>query len=315
MGSDNRIFAEFKRDFDVKMHMLTQIPEALSILRPVLLDKKSDGQGRGVTFIFCVPHSGRYYPDAFVKSARLNELALRGSEDAYVDQLIDFDNISDVYGLRMNYARAYIDVNRDEAELDPKLISGRLPALNLSATPRVVSGFGVVARCIKPGLDIYRSPLTLAEVRGRIDRIYAPYHRALKGLIAEAKTQSARIIVFDWHSMPSQSKLNRTHLTKKMKGADIVIGDLHGDSCRGETRRIVKNAFEAQGFSVGLNDPFSGGHTTQSYANSHAGIETIQIEINRGLYMDEETIEPLSCFETVASRMHKAIEMIKTGVI
>ncbi len=251
--------------------------DALTVVRP---------QSGESSLVYSLPHSGRYYPDSFIAEARPVGSALRASEDAYVDEIVDLAPELGVYGLACHYARAFCDVNRNALELDARLIRGELPKAALSLSSRVKAGFGVIARRLSAQQDIYRHSIDMAEVNLRLDLIYRPYHATLQALIADAKA-SGPVTLIDWHSMPGAA-------LSQMNGAkpDIVLGNLHGESCGEDLVQRVKTCLERQGLRVGLNRPFAGGYIVEHYGRPKDGVSALQIEINRAIYMDEASLEP-----------------------
>lgn len=238
--------------------------------------------------VYSLPHSGRYYPQSFIAEARQTPQGLRVSEDAFVDDLVGITPELGVYGLTNRYARAFCDVNRNALELDARLIRGELPRATLALSARVKAGFGVIARRLSAEEDIYRQPLDMEEVNRRLDLIHRPYHEALKGLLAEARRIGPAILI-DWHSMPSAAL---SHFRNGEQKPDIVLGNRHGETCSEGLVRRVRGVLEGAGLRVGLNKPFAGGYIVETYGRPAAGIEALQIEINRAIYMDEERLEP-----------------------
>lgn len=236
--------------------------------------------------VYSLPHSGRYYPDSFQAEARLSGSALRASEDAFVDDMLKMTPERGVHGLACGYARAFCDVNRNPLELDSRLIRGQLPKAALSLTARVKAGFGVIARRLSADQDIYRQPIDMDEVNRRLDLIHAPYHARLRELLSEAG-RGGRVTLIDWHSMPAAALAG-------MSGAkpDVVLGNLHGQSCSEALVRRVTGVLEAGGLRVGLNKPFAGGYIIERYGRPGDGVEALQIEINRAIYMNEASLEP-----------------------
>lgn len=261
-------------------HLLHSPELALAVVRPAA--------PAGV--VYSLPHSGRYYPESFVAEARQSGSALRASEDAFVDDMVALTPELGVHGLVCNYARAFCDVNRHPLELDSRLIRGELPKAALSLSARVKAGFGVIARRLSADQDIYRHPLDMKEVNRRLDLVHRPYHETLQGLL-QAAAVDGQVVLIDWHSMPSAA------LTPQATGGkrpDIVLGDLHGESCTPELTQRVRRLLEGEGLSVGLNKPFAGGYIVEHYGRPRAGRQALQIEINRAIYMDEATLEPNS---------------------
>ena len=268
----------------------------------------SDLENADQLVIHAFPHSGRVYPNAFMAKSRIKDEALRASEDAFVDLLVGFrpDKTLKVgqAALRANLARAYVDVNRHALELDAQLIQGRLPADALSQSIQARAGYGVVARCIKAGIEIYERRITISDVRDRIEQGHRPYHQALTEMLAMARRSGKPALVLDWHSMPSELGSN---LAKSKGGVDIVLGNCHDTSARVETSDRLLSAFKAQGFRVAFNTPFAGGFTTKTYGQPDSGVEAVQIEINRALYRDERLIRPNAAFADIASRINTAL--------
>ncbi|WP_443749566.1 N-formylglutamate amidohydrolase [Asticcacaulis solisilvae] len=269
-------------------HLVHTPEKGLDIVRP---------QGAASAVVYSLPHSGRYYPDSFIAEARQSGRGLRASEDAFVDDMVGLSPELGVFGVACRYARAFCDVNRNPLELDARLIRGELPKAALSLSARVKAGFGVVARRIAADQDIYRQPLDMEEVERRIDLVHRPYHWTLLRLIREAAEAGQPVRLIDWHSMPSSS-------LGQIQGAkpDIILGNLHGESCSEALTRKVKGLLEKEGLRVGLNRPFAGGYIVEHYgrpaglsvSGATVRVEALQIEINRAIYMDEATLEPHS---------------------
>lgn len=269
-------------------HLVHTPEKGLDVVRP---------QDAGAHVVYSLPHSGRYYPDSFIAQARQSGRALRASEDAFVDDMVGLSSELGVFGIACRYARAFCDVNRNPLELDARLIRGELPSAALSLSARVKAGFGVVARRIAADQDIYRQPLDMEEVERRIALVHRPYHWALGKLIREAGEHGQPVQLIDWHSMPSTA-------LGQIAGAkpDIVLGNLHGESCSEGLTRKVKGLLEKEGLRVGLNRPFAGGYIVEHYGHpaglsiggASVRVEALQIEINRAIYMDEASMEPHS---------------------
>ena len=254
-----------------------------------------------IPFVFASPHSGRDYPSAFVQSSRLDPIRLRRSEDSFVDEL--FASVPDVGAplLAARYPRAYVDPNREAYELDPSMFDEVLPGYVNTNSVRVSAGLGTVARVVTNGEEIYRHKLTFAEVKWRIDNVYKPYHDALRLLINETKEAFGKCILVDCHSMPSTGgplKDDPGH-----KRVDIVLGNNHGTSCAPELMNFVDERLTGLGFRVRRNNPYSGGYTTRHYGHPRQNVHTLQIEINRALYMDEVSIRKHEGFADLSGKI------------
>jgi N-formylglutamate amidohydrolase len=236
--------------------------------------------------IFNSPHSGSVYPSAFLNASRIDLTALRRSEDSFMDELIG--DLSD-YGfptVRVNFPRSYVDVNREPYELDPRMFSGRLPSFANTRSMRVAGGLGTIPRVVGDGQEIYHERLSVDDALARIEALYKPYHRALRRLINKAHQAFGTVIVVDCHSMPSIG-VSRDEARRP----DLVIGDRYGTSCASLVADMVEETMGRLGYSVGRNKPYAGGFITEHYGNPASGLHTIQLELNRAIYMDERRRE------------------------
>jgi len=243
-------------------------------------------------FIFSSPHSGAAYTPSFVASTRLDPLALRRSEDAFVDELFSAAPLNGAYLLSARFPRAYVDVNRADSELDPAMFEGSA-GVRGPASARVAAGLGVIPKVVRDGMEIYGKRLPASEAAFRLDAFYRPYHAALARLLAQGKAVFGHAILIDCHSMPPVAK-----------GYDIVIGDRHGSACASSLSAMIESLLRAEGFTVGRNHPYAGGFTTSHYGRPSEGVHAVQIEINRALYLDEKKIQKApgfaACHDTLS---------------
>ena len=240
--------------------------------------------------VFSSPHSGRIYPEDMMSASTLDGADIRRSEDALVDGLVERCTGHGAALVLCRVARAYVDVNRDPWEMDPSMFADALPAAAKSSSARVAAGLGAVPRVVGEGREIYGRKLRFAEADARIQRVHRPYHMALAGLIDEAHARFGRVVLIDWHSMPSAA--GAAEARKGRPKPDMVLGDRHGGSCAPALTRLVKAELEAAGYVVALNRPYAGGWTTQLHGRPDGGFHALQVEMDRGLYLDERTLEP-----------------------
>ena len=255
--------------------------------------------------VFASPHSGNVYPPDFVAGARLDPLALRRSEDSFVDEL--FAAAPD-YGaplLRALFPRAFVDANREPFELDQAMFADRLPDYVNTGSSRVAAGLGTIAKIVSNGQNIYPGKLRFADAAERIEAYYRPYHRALETLIADTRARFGYCIVVDCHSMPSVGGPLDPDAGRGR--ADFVVGDCFGSACAPYITDAIERAIEGLGHVVIRNKPFAGGFTTRHYGRPRDGVHAVQIEINRLLYMDEMRIEKNSGFPRLAAQMTRVI--------
>jgi N-formylglutamate amidohydrolase len=196
-------------------------------------------------------------------------------------------------------------VNREPYELDPRMFIGRLPSFANTRSMRVAGGLGTIPRVVGDGQEIYRERLSVDEALGRIEALYKPYHRALRRLINKAHQAFGTVIVVDCHSMPSVG-VSRD----EPRRPDIVIGDRYGTSCAGLLPDVVEEIMSRLGYSIGRNKPYAGGFITEHYGNPASGLHTVQLELNRAIYMDERRRERGPRFAQVVADFAKLADAL-----
>lgn len=251
--------------------------------------------------VFDSPHSGRLYPGAFLARSRLDALAIRRSEDSFVDELFAGVVAAGAPLLKANFPRAFVDVNREPYELDPSMFSDALPAHANTRSLRATGGLGTIARIVGDGSEIYREKLSFTEAEQRIRTLYRPYHAALSGLIAETKRRFGQSILVDCHSMPSLSGQGDEDVSQARP--DVVLGDRFGASCGLAIVTTAERFLRERGYRVARNNPYAGGYITEHYGRPARGTHALQIELNRALYMDEWRLERHQGFARVAADM------------
>lgn len=248
--------------------------------------------------VFSSPHSGCVYPRRFLDVARLDATALRRSEDAFVDELFAGVGALGAPLLRANFPRAYLDLNREAYELDPRMFDGRLPSFANTRSVRVAGGLGTIARVVGESQEIYGTRLSVTEALARIERLYKPYHACLRALLDQALRKFGIAILVDCHSMPSMPAAALG--ADKRVTTDFVVGDRYGSSSAVELVEALERAMRRRNFIVQRNKPYAGGYITEHYGLPPSGVHAIQIEINRAIYMDEARLERLDRFAAVA---------------
>jgi N-formylglutamate amidohydrolase len=251
-------------------------------------------EGLVTPLIFASPHSGRLYPRSMMAASSLGAEAIRQSEDVLVDDLIAPAAETGAVVLQARFARAYMDVNRGPFELDADMFEDELPPFARARTPRVAAGLGAIARIVAEGQEIYARKLTFAEAQARIDQVHRPYHTALEGLIQQARQRLGLAVLIDWHSMPSAA----AGYTNGRRN-DMVLGDRFGAACSPKVARLVELSLREAGYRVARNVPYAGGYTTEHYGRPATGVHALQIEIDRGLYLNETTLKPARGYDKV----------------
>jgi N-formylglutamate deformylase len=278
-----------------------QDPDPVQVHRPVR---------QTVPLLFASPHSGRVYSADFLAAARLDALSLRRSEDSFVDDLFAAAPDHGAPLIAATFPRAWCDVNREPWELDPAMFADRLPAWVNTTSSRVGAGLGTIARVVASGEAIYRAKLPFAEAERRIRSCWQPWHDTLSALINGTIAVFGFCLLIDCHSMPSNSQPMRPGA----RAADFILGDAHGTACTPRMTRYVETVLSDLGYAVRRNDPYAGGFITRHYGRPRQKVHALQVEIARGLYMNEARIERLAEFDSVQRDVTALIEALSRDV-
>lgn len=246
-----------------------------------------------VPFVFNSPHSGRVYPETFLSASRLNAHSIRRSEDYYVDELFAAATDLGAPLLSARFPRAFLDVNREPYELDPRMFDGNVPAFINSGSMRVAGGLGTIPRLVAENMEIYGERLPIKDALTRIEALYRPYHDNLRNLLVKTHGRFGFGVLIDCHSMPASAQAGARNRP------DFVIGDRYGTSATEDLSQLTIGILQDLGYSVSRNKPYAGGFITEHYGRPGRGLHAIQIEINRGLYVDERSLRKTAGFVTL----------------
>ena len=251
----------------------------------------SHGNGSPSKWLITSPHSGHYYPRDFILKSKLDSQQLRLSEDMHIDALLADVPQAGASLLSATYPRAYVDLNREPYELDASMFSDPLPDYVNKDSTRVLGGLGTIAKIVTERLEIYDRPLVFSEAEQRIEKIYFPFHTCLKQQIETARDFWGKAYLLDVHSMPSNAV--RKYKGGKSGSVDFVLGNRHGRSCDADIYDVVYDFLTDAGYYVEKNKPYAGGYITEHYGNPSEGFHTLQLEVNRKLYMNETSYDLL----------------------
>lgn len=248
--------------------------------------------GEAVPVVYDSPHSGTLYPEDF--GHVVDPFLLMHGEDRFVDDLVIDAPDHGIPLIRALFARTYIDPNREPTDLDPHLLEEDWPD---ELVPGLHSerGVGLIFRLIGRSVPIYGRRLGPAEVRHRVQTYWQAYQDCLQERIDEAHARHGQVWHVDWHSM--QAVGNELSPDPGIARKDFVLGDLDGTSCAAEFTDFVADALRGLGYSVAVNDPYAGAYIVRRHGRPREGRHSLQVEINRGLYMDAESLDPTGGLE------------------
>ncbi|UXN59262.1 N-formylglutamate amidohydrolase [Phyllobacterium zundukense] len=245
-----------------------------------------------IPFVFNSPHSGRYYPAAFLQQSQLDPHTIRRSEDCFVDQLFASAVMIGAPLMVAHFPRAYLDVNREPYELDAKMFFEPLPSYANGHSARVAGGLGTIPRLVGEGQEIYTHKLHIVEALSRIETIYRPYHTLLGDTLVTTRERFGYGVLVDCHSMPTGIRFPESGMRP-----DFIIGDRFGTSCAPELANAAIQLLREMGYVVAHNKPYAGGYITEHYGRPLKKFHTLQIEVNRGLYLNEHSYEKKAGFD------------------
>ena len=247
--------------------------------------------------VIASPHSGRNYSCSVKEKSILDPTTLRSSEDAFVDELMDFAPDLGIPLICSEIPRAFVDLNRARDELDSAIIEGIRPN---GQNPRVISGLGVIPRVVANGKEIYSGKLSKEAAFERLGKFWDPYHSKLSELLDRAYRQFGYSILIDAHSMPHEAILNAS---TGFHTSQLVLGDRYGASCSPDIVNNLSMLISKNGLHASRNIPFSGAYIVQKYGRPELNRHAIQLEIDRSMYMDERKIQKLDKFFNLKNKL------------
>jgi N-formylglutamate deformylase len=254
-------------------------------------------RGTACALVLDSPHSGETYPDDFDHAP--SRADVRQAEDTHVARLWHGALDHGATLVEAAFPRAYIDPNRSTADIDPALFARteRWPH-PVVASRKTEQGIGLVWRLARHGVPMYARKLSVAEVARRIDTCWRPYHDALDAAIDARHREFGAVWHLDCHSMPAVGDVMADDPGRAR--ADFVLGDRDGSTCAAAFTRFVGSWLEQRGYSVAVNDPYKGVEIVRRHGRPAEGRHSLQIEVNRRLYMDETTLAPTTGYGRLA---------------
>ena len=258
------------------------------------------------------PHSGTHYPADFLFNC--DALALRQAEDTHVEKLYDFATGMGGHWIEAHFPRSYLDANRNTTEIDQTLLDAPWPGpieTNAHTLSKVRLGKGLIWRTTDNGLSIYKRKLTVAEVQARIANCWQPHHAAVSNAINTAHSRHGYCVHINCHSMPAIASSNATDFPGEVH-ADFVVGDRDGTTANPALSKIICAFLSNLDYSVAYNHPYKGVELVRRYSNPAAQRHSIQLEINRKLYMDEGSLEVTPGFVPLKKHLQQLVALLLT---
>ncbi len=260
------------------------------------------------------PHSGRNIPDDFIYICADDEITK--TQDHFVDELFADAPKYGASLLTAQFPRAYLDLNRKIDDVDPEIYAGMWPVgkkgyIRPAPSNRSYAGIGLIRRLIKPNMPVYNMKLSPYEIQARINKYYIPYYSILENLIETAHASHGKVWHINCHSMPSSSVKN-TNSTRfnPAPQIDFVLGNQDGKTCDNNVTKTIKNKLIDMGYNVAINAPYKGVELVERFSNPAYNRHSIQIEINKALYLNEKTGEKSKNFEKLKNDLNDLIKSV-----
>ena len=249
------------------------------------------------------PHSGKTFPPEFLANSALSEHELRSSEDCFVDEIIKGASDAGIPMIAMNIPRTFVDVNRDKIEIDETMYFDRKKPQDLIGSRRCRVGLGVIHRIVSQNKPIYDGLISYKEAMERIKNVYDPYHKKLKQLIDKCHRKFGYCLLVDCHSMPSKI----CNIMNEAKPVEFCVCTLFDESCPPAMSEFFGKKLAEDDYRVEFNRPYAGAFITFNYCQPRKNIFTLQLEINRSIYMDENVYKKTENFQSVSNNLSESL--------
>jgi len=240
----------------------------------------------------------------------LPELDLREGEDSFIDTLWQPAAQQGIPLLAAQFPRTYLDANRHHADIDLELLDAPWPG-EVTDSGKSRHGKSLVWRTMFKDEPIYQRRLTVAEVQRRVQHYHAPYHATLKQLLDAAHARHGSVFHINCHSMGPHSSVAMEGVAGQPR-ADMVLGDRDGSTCAPEFTAHVRDVLAGFGYDVRVNDPFKGVELVRAYADPARGRHSLQLEVNKRLYMFDDRIETHAGFAKLQAHLMQLLASIET---
>jgi N-formylglutamate amidohydrolase len=268
--------------------------------------RRTDPDGPPAPLVFDSPHTGMAFPDDFQPAIPLAQC--ERVSDWFIEDLFGEAAPQGAIFLEALFRRAYLDPNRSPADLDTTMIDGEWPD-PVEATEKTARGASLIWRVIDGETPIYGRKLTVDEVRRRIDTYWRPYHAELKSALDQVHTLHGRVFHVNCHSMPEWGDVRVGDQNKRR--SDFIIGTRDGTTASAAFTDVVVESLRSSGYSVTVNDRFKGVELIRRYSDPANRRESLQIEVNRGIYMNEAAITRTERYGATKSAITKMIQAVR----
>ncbi|MEH6715276.1 N-formylglutamate amidohydrolase [Parasphingorhabdus flavimaris] len=250
-----------------------------------------------------VPHAGRDYPSRLIDNLNVPASQLLRLEDRYVDRLAASAAAAGFPLIVARKPRAWLDLNRSPAEIDPEMVAGMDPSQTSHISRKVRGGLGILPRRLHGAGNLWREKWPHRHVMDRIEQDHEPYHVKIAHILAQMQSVFGGALLLDLHSMPSVFDQDRRQI-------GFVIGDRFGRSCDSRYAELAAVHFRRGGYHVQTNHPYSGGYILERHGKPARNVHALQLEVDRALYLDESLREPTDAAGPISELIRNCCVML-----
>ena len=258
-----------------------------------------------VPFFATIPHSGCQIPKEAYWLQKQPRLILLCDVDLFVDELYEnFLKQLKIPFIVFPWHRYAVDANRLPGDKTSLTVQGsRKKSLREVSTE-------IHWKQTRKGDLLMKDTIPISLHKTLIKKYFDPFQEKIKKQFESYRKRGfSSVYHIDLHSMPGKG--SSIHRDSGKKRSDVVISDREGRSAGKSFVKIVREAFESEGFNVSLNWPYKGGRITQTYGNPVKGQHTVQIELNRSLYMNETNFKKTKDFIPLQRKLNRVLHFIK----
>jgi N-formylglutamate amidohydrolase len=252
-----------------------------------------------------VSRSGREYPKEY--RSPLPFTTVHDNVSMYVEDLWAGTPAAGGTLLFCSFPNTWVDVNRNESDMDPAVVDGVWPA-PLKPTARTLEGLGLIKTKSRYGEPFQERPLTVAEIEERLALYYRPYHAELKRLVDATYGRFGVLRQISCHCMSAVGA--PTHPDAGKPRADFCISDLKGKTSSRQTMDLIVDTLKSLGYSVSVNEPYVGNELIGRHGDPARGIDSVQVEINKKLFMDTRTFRRTAGFDKLKSDLDRLLRVV-----
>ena len=239
-----------------------------------------------------IPHSSQFIPEEFRKLFLIDNKTLEREllimTDNYCDDMFDVSGIEKVI---FPISRLICDVERFTDK--EKEIMNRV-------------GMGV---CYEKTHDLKN--LKIANLKHELEilkKYYYPHHKTLTNKVSKILEMHKNCIIFDCHSFPSKKLPYEINHTSKRPDICIGVDDFHTPNALANS---LQDYFRSLGLTVSINTPFAGSIVPLEYYKKDKNVHSVMIEVNKKLYMNEQTGEKNTNYVFIKNLIRNIIKNIE----